>query len=270
MRLSLRPSPPGREAAFTLVELAVVLMIVGLLLGSLTYTLAAQTEQRAREQSQRALEQAREALIGFAITNGRLPCPASSASNGLETPAGGGDCSNYNDGFLPAVTLGFHPTDSSGYAVDAWGNRVRYAVPRNIAGCSGTSAVPHFTAKAALKQNGMSCLPSSTELLVCKSSVSTPAPAPGSCGSSDNTVTNNGTVVAIVFSTGKNFPAAQTAAAALSAGKADEAANLDGNTVYISHPPAPSGAAGGEFDDLVLWIPVGLLYGRLAAAGVLP
>lgn len=259
-----------RQAAFTLVELAVVLMIVGLLLSSLTYTLAAQTEQRAREQTQRMLEQAREALVGFAISNGRLPCPASSTSNGLEAPAGGGDCSNYNDGFLPAVTLGFHPTDSSGYALDAWNNRLRYAVARNINGCSGTSAVPHFTSKAALKQNGMSCLPSSTELLVCKSSTSVPAPAPGSCGASGNAVTNNGTVVAIVLSPGKNFPLAQTATAAQSAGKSDEAANLDGNTVYVSHPPAPGGANGGEFDDQVLWIPVGLLYGRLTAAGVLP
>jgi prepilin-type N-terminal cleavage/methylation domain-containing protein len=261
---------PAGETAFTLIELAVVLMIVGLLLSTLTYTLSAQTEQRTRDQTQRMLEQAREALIGFAITNGRLPCPASGASNGLEAPAGGGDCSNYNDGFLPAVTLGFHPTDASGYAVDGWNNRVRYAVARNIAGCSGTSVVPHFTAKAALKQNGMSCLPSASELLVCKSSVATPAPAPGSCGAADNSVTNNGTVVAIVFSPGKNFGAAQNPAAALAAGRNDEAANLDGNSVYISHPPAPGGAMGGEFDDQVLWIPVGLLYGRLAAAGVLP
>jgi prepilin-type N-terminal cleavage/methylation domain-containing protein len=270
MRLSMRLGRRGRHAAFTLVELAVVLMIVGLLLSSLTYTLAAQTEQRAREQTQRTLEQAREALIGFALTNGRLPCPASSTSNGLEAPVGGGDCSNYNDGLLPAVTLGFHPTDSGGYAVDAWNNRVRYAVARNITSCSGTSGVPHFTAKASLKQNGMSCLPSATELLVCKSNVSVPAPAPGTCGPADNSVTNNGALVAIVFSPGKNFPAAPTAAAAVSAGKNDEAANLDGNTVYISHPPAPSGAAGGEFDDQVLWIPVGLVYGRLAGAGVLP
>ena len=74
MRLNLL----GRQTAFTLVELAVVLAIVGLLLSSLTYTLAAHTEQRTREQTQRTLEQAREALIGFAITNGRLPCPAAS------------------------------------------------------------------------------------------------------------------------------------------------------------------------------------------------
>jgi len=258
------------QAAFTLVELAVVLMIVALLLSSVTYTLTAYTEQRSREQTQRTLEQAREALVGFAITNGRLPCPASGGSSGLEAPVGGGECSNYNDGFLPAVTLGFHPTDPSGYATDAWGNRIRYAVSRNITGCSGTSAVPHFTAKSALKQNGMSCLPSPTELLVCKSSLSAPAPTPGSCGTADNTVTNNGTVVALVFSPGKNFAVTPTASAALAAGKNDEAANLDGNTVYVSHSPAPGGAMGGEFDDQVLWIPTGLLYGRLAAAGVLP
>jgi hypothetical protein len=33
---------------------------------------------------------------------------------------------------------------------------------------------------------------------------------------------------------------------------------------------APSDATGGEFDDMMVWIPVGMLYGRLATAGVLP
>lgn len=257
-----------RQRAFTLVELAVVLMIVALLLSTLMYTLSAQSDQRAREQTQRTLEQAREALIGFAIANGRLPCPASAASNGVEAPNGGGDCSNYNDGFLPAVTLGFQPTDSAGYAVDAWNNRLRYALARNLS--SGACVVPHFTVKATLKQNGMSCLPNASELLICKSSQSAPAPAPGNCGAADNAVTNTGTVVAIVFSPGKNYAQAQTAAAATAAGQLDEAANLDGNTVYIMHSPAPSGATGGEFDDQMVWIPIGALYGRMASAGVLP
>jgi prepilin-type N-terminal cleavage/methylation domain-containing protein len=266
-----------RRAArgFTLVEVAVVLAIVGLLLGSLMYTLSAQSDQRARDQTQRALEAARDALLGFAIANGRLPCPASASSAGVESPAGGGDCTNYYDGFLPAVTLGFQPVDAQGFAVDAWSNRIRYAVARNLntASCAGTSAVPHFTVKATLKQNGMSCLPNSNELLICKSSVSSPAPVAGNCGPAANTVTNanpSGTVVAVVFSTGKNFAYAPSAAAASAAGNFDEAANLDGNTVFISHTPAPSGATGGEYDDMVLWIPVGVLYGRLASAGVLP
>jgi prepilin-type N-terminal cleavage/methylation domain-containing protein len=264
-----------RQRAFTLVEMAVVLAIIGLLLGSLMYTLSAQTEQRARGETQRTLEQAREAILGYAVANGRLPCPASAASLGVESPAGGGDCTNYYDGFLPAVTLGFQPVDSQGFALDAWNNRIRYAVSRNLnAGtCIGTSAVPHFTVKATLKQNGMSCLPNSNELLICKSSVSAPAPTPGSCGTAANVVTNanpSGTVVAMIFSAGKNYALASTAAAAAAANKPDEAANLDGNSVFISHTPAPEGATGGEFDDMMVWIPVGLFYGRLTSAGVLP
>jgi prepilin-type N-terminal cleavage/methylation domain-containing protein len=264
-----------RQRAFTLVELAVVLAIVGLLIGSLMYALSAQFDQRAREQTQRSLEQAREAVLGFAIANGRLPCPASTASSGGESPAGGGDCTNYYDGFLPAVTLGFQPVDSDGFALDAWNNRIRYAVARNLnAGtCIGTSTVPHFTVKATLKQNGMSCQPNSNELLICKSTQSAPAPVPGNCGPVANAITNatpSGTVVAIIFSPGKNYATAPTSALAAAAGKADEAANLDGNTVFISHTPAPMGAGGGEFDDMMVWIPVGVLYGRLASAGVLP
>jgi hypothetical protein len=40
--------------------------------------------------------------------------------------------------------------------------------------------------------------------------------------------------------------------------------------VFVSHPPAPASAAGGEFDDSMVWIPVGLLYSRLISAGLLP
>jgi len=262
----------SRQRAFTLVELAVVMVLIGLLLGSLMYTLSAQVDQRAREQTQRTLDQAREALLGYAIANGRLPCPASSASNGIEVPAGGAvACTNPNDGFLPAVTLGFQPTDSSGYALDAWNNRIRYAVATSVASCAGTSTTPHFTNKTNLKTNGMSCQPGNNDLLVCKSGASTPAPAVGNCGGAgDNAATNLGTVVAVIFSTGKNYANAQTAAASTAAGRTDEAANLDGNTVYISHVVAPSSATGGEYDDMMVWIPVGLLYSRLASAGVLP
>lgn len=48
-----------RQPGFSLVEMAVVLAIVGLLLASAMYTLSAQMEQRAREDTQRRLEQAR-------------------------------------------------------------------------------------------------------------------------------------------------------------------------------------------------------------------
>ena len=273
--MTRRAALQGAQRAFTLVEMAVVLAIIGFLLAMGMYTLSAQQEQRAREETQRRLEAAREALLGYAVANGRLPCPAAGGATGVEADPGGGACTTYN-GFLPAITLGFQPVDSGGYAVDAWNNPIRYAVAQNLytTSCAGTSATPHFTSKTNLKQNGMSCQPRTDDLLICKSSV--PGPGPGTCGAAGNILTNNnpsGTVVAVIFSTGKNYALAPTQAAALAAGKNDEAQNLDGDVVFISHTPTPEGtpaANGGEFDDMVVWISVGQFYGRLATAGVLP
>ena len=74
-------------------------------------------------------------------------------------------------------------------------------------------------------------------------------------------LTNQNTVVALVFSTGKNGTLG---------GGANEARNLAGSPLFVSRVPDPASAAGGEFDDLLAWMPVGLLYGRMVAAGVLP
>lgn len=250
---------------FSLVEMAMVLFILGLLLITAMYTLQAQQEQRAREETQRRLEHAREAVLGYAVANGRLPCPANGATGvQSETTPGAGDCTAYV-GYLPAVTIGLQPVDANGFAIDAWNNRIRYAVANSISDCTGSSTTPHFTSKTNLKANGMSCRPSDNQLLICKSTQSTPPPAVGDCGPSDgsNSVTNKGTVVVVIFSTGPNFATA-------TGSRPDEDENTDGDTLFISHTPQAAGAPGGEFDDLMVWIPVGLLYGRLSAAGVLP
>ena len=67
----------------------------------------------------------------------------------------------------------------------------------------------------------------------------------------------------VIFSTGPNFTTAIGT-------RPDEAENTDGDTLFISHTPQPAGAPGGEYDDMLVWIPVGVLYGRLSSAGVLP
>jgi prepilin-type N-terminal cleavage/methylation domain-containing protein len=254
----------SRQLAFSLIEMAVVLAILGLLLVTAMYTLQAQQAQRALDETQRRLEQAREAVLGYALANGRLPCPANGTTGvQSETTPGAGDCTPSFIGYLPAASIGFQPVDASGFALDAWNNRIRYAVAQSVTGCTGTSATPHFTSKTNLKSNGMSCLPGANDLLVCKSTQSAPAPAVGSCGAASNVVTNQSTVVVVIFSTGPNF------ATALGA-RPDETENTDGDTLFISHTAQPDGASGGEFDDLMIWIPVGVLYGRLASAGVLP
>lgn len=275
-----------RSRGFTLTELAIVTTVVALLLASLLYTLSAQVEQRNFEDTRRRLEQARDLVLAFAIANGRLPCPAryasaASHSQGLESfcaaATGGcagtettavqahGNCSNYYDGYLPAATIGFQTTDGNGFAMDAWNNRIRYVVTRTTPACAPANTLV-YTSSANLKTYGVACQP--PDLLICKSSA---GPITGaSCVSAANQLVANNVVTGIVFSPGKNFLTAQTAAAATAAGRTDEAANLDGDASFVFHPPAPSNAANGEFDDQFAWITAGELYNRLIGAGVLP
>lgn len=263
-------------SGFSLVELAIVLFIVGLLMLGLMSTLSSQIEQRNFDDTRRRLEQARELVLASAIVNGRLPCPARSNSAGAEVRNLAGECKNTSGtivedhyggtlsdgtvgGLLPAVTIGFQPVDSAGFAVDAWGNRIRYAVAKTITGCGGTP--PHFVHAANLKTNGITCLP--FDLLICSV---TQAVAAGNACSAGTAVTNKEVVAAIVFSTGKNGN--------LGPQGSNETENVNGqgtvNRVFVSKTPDPAGVATGEFDDLLVWIPAGVLYGKLIAAGVLP
>jgi len=256
---------PGAErrrgtSGFSLVELAVVLAIVAILLASLMYTLSASSEQRAREDTQRRLEQARELLLAFAQARGRLPCPATLASAGDESPAGGGACTDYYAGYLPGRALGMQNIDAAGYALDAWNNRIRYAV--------SNSPAANFTTANTLKTNGIGTLPG--DLVICGSAAGIVPPS--SCGAAPS-VSNQNVVVAVVWSQGKNWNATNYSGG-------DEGANnkanppvppaSNNNGIFVWHDVRPAGGVGGEYDDMLLWIPVGQLYGRMVAAGVLP
>lgn len=249
-----------------------MLAVVGLLIASAMLTLSAQIDQRNINETRRRLEEARELLLAFAVQNGRLPCPASATSNGDESPSAGGACTNYLNGFLPAVAIGFLPVDGSGYAVDAWGNRLRYVVAQNAANptgstsCSSPSNPDAFTNPTKLRTNGVKCAP--RDLVICDASQNTVAGSPPSCGTwgapgDARAVTNQLTVVAVIYSTGKNTTTS-------GGNGADEAENLDGDGVFVHHEPRPSTAPGGEYDDQLVWIPAGLLYSRLISASILP
>jgi type II secretory pathway pseudopilin PulG len=236
---------------FTLVEIAIVLMIVALFIGALLVPLSAQVTQRRTDETVRALNDISEALIGYAAANGRLPCPASMTSLGQESFAPGknatdGTCSKPFDGFVPAVDLGIRPTDPEGFAVDGWGIRIRYAVT--------TDHNSAFTRINGMKDEKIEDL--DPELRVC---VSATGVTTTSCGTS--TVLANKAPV-VLLSLGANGVSGIHGA--------DEGANLDGNAVFVYHTPAPVGAAGGEFDDLVTWLSPNILYSRMIAAGRLP
>lgn len=257
---SWRFRSPGSRG-FTLIELMVVLLVLALLASGIAVPLAAQLQMRRGAETQRALAEAREAVLGFAASHGRLPCPASESSAGEESFVPGGDaasgaCSNFHDGFLPGAALGLSPLDDKGFVRDAWGsqrNRIRYAV---FGGTVNGIANP-LTREGGLRQAGLAGLGAASHyLFIC----STGAAASGSgCGPAANQLTRRAAFV--LLSLGAN-------AAATPAAGSDEARNLAGTPVFV-HREA-SAAPGNEFDDIVAWTPVHLVVSRLLSAGLLP
>ncbi|MCC7081600.1 MAG: type II secretion system protein [Burkholderiales bacterium] len=243
-----------RARGFTLIEMAVVIAVVALLLGSILIPLATQVEERRFGEARRILDDAREALIGFAIANGRLPCPASPDPNavGVEFPSGGGECNNPYDGLLPAATLGLYPADAAGFAVDPWGNRIRYAVTT-----AHTSAFTTFTTANSIGTQFLAGA-LSPDLQVCSTATGVSG-TPPTCASG-KTVTAN--APAVVFSVGPNGVSGATGP--------DEVENANRDRLFVSRPPGSVGSAEGEFDDIVVWLSPHILYNRLVAAGKLP
>lgn len=241
------------SSGFTLVEMAMVMLIIGLLLGGLMPTLSAQMEAQRVSETRKQLEEIQQALIGYATANGRLPCPASSSSTGEESPTGGGNCTNFYDGFVPAATLGITSMDSQGRVTDGWGNAIRYAVAANtVNGVANT-----FTSNNGMQNATMDNIAAANLLNVCASATGISG---SDCGAASNKLTDK--VPALVYSTGKN--------GGYGGAGLDEAANLNGNRVFVSHTPTPSTATNGEFDDLMIWLSPNILFNRMVAAGKLP
>jgi prepilin-type N-terminal cleavage/methylation domain-containing protein len=234
------PSALCPDKGFSLVEMAMVLAIVTLLLGGLLPTLSAQMEAQRLKETRKQLDEIQQALLGYAIINGRLPCPA--YSSGEEDPVGGGICNHAYDGFVPAATLGLTTTDSNGFAVDPWGNRIRYAVASSNAGA--------FTKPNGMSATGLSAL--APNLLVC----STATGISGSSCAAGAALTSSPGVPAVIYSSGKNGAAGSPAP--------DEQANTDGNRTFVSHTPTP------DFDDQVAWLSGNILINRMVTAGKLP
>jgi prepilin-type N-terminal cleavage/methylation domain-containing protein len=248
---------PAAHAAFTLLEAMIALVIVALLASGLAVPLAAQVQMRRFEETRRSLEEARDALLGFAAAHGRLPCPATPSSQGLESFAPGGDasngrCADFHAGLLPGASLGLASLDAQGFLRDAWGgerNRIRYAVH---GGTINAVAFPLTRANGLQMATLQGLGAASHYLFVCSTgSGATPA----GCGAAAHQVTRRAAFV--LLSPGPNGALDPPAGG-------DEARNLDGDAVFVAREAAS------DFDDLLHWGAIHLLVNRMVVAGRLP
>ena len=246
------------QKGFTLVEIAIVLVIFGLLLSALLLPLRAQREQAAQAQTISTLNNAKQALIGFAQANGRLPCPATEVSNGIASPNASGPCTAQL-GFLPAASLGIQPTDAQGFAVDAWDIRIMYAITQSN---QGGALTPDYTTNNDINDVGIVALSQNTEnLRVCNSDVGVTATR-CSGGTEANFLINN--AVAVIYSTGATGTSVP--------GSPSEATNPSVATspkiVFVSREISLLDAPN-EFDHIVTWISPYVLYNAMIQAGQL-
>jgi prepilin-type N-terminal cleavage/methylation domain-containing protein len=112
---------PPRAHGFTLVEMAIVLLILTLLAGSLTAGLSAHLARRAEAATDAALDEARDALLGHVVRKGYFPAPPKAPPTAPKT---GKPAQMPQERRPAAVGDPRHP------GLDGWSRRLRYAVGR--------------------------------------------------------------------------------------------------------------------------------------------
>lgn len=226
-----------------------------------------QIESQERQQTIDTMNDIIESLYGFAVINGRLPCPDTDG-DGVSDPVASGTCTvATGDGWLPWQTLGLS------FQGDVWGNRFKYHVTT-----PGFTTIDNGICAADgdldLCQNGL------ITILTRGDDTSTGAVLESKF--QFNAATN---IPAVVVSHGKNSLGATTVnGAVLTATTAgtDEVENDDANTDANFYSRLFSEGAAGctddtneanplcEFDDIVMWISPNVLINRMVKAEVLP
>ena len=200
---ALPTKPPA--AGFTLIELSISLLIIGLLSSGLLMGIAAQRSLAETQAADKQFDHIRDVLLGFALSNGRLPCPAKAQLTSTDPAAGNEDCT-LQHGVLPWITLALQETDP-------WDNRFTYYASDRFTGGLASGSNSSFTLDTLGNAN---ILDSSGKIIASSLPV-------------------------VIISHGRNAAGAWTASGARQAGASgEENENADADLTFISHLPTPT------------------------------
>lgn len=241
------------QAGFSLIELAVVLFIIGILVSGFIGTLGSRIDTSRQIETKEALATIKMSLYGFAMAKlnpigiVRLPCPDIN-NDGVEdfNPLDLTQCAVLTTyGNLPWVTLGIERGD-------AWSSTYSYWVADQYSNTAGFSLATDASGTAQIR-----------------------AAAPAG-----NVISSN--VAAVIFSHGKNQYGsigmdnnvrADVPANTPDSNYDDERENQDTDAaapvLFISRPVTGEDAPI-VYDDMLTWISEYELKGRMAQAGALP
>ncbi|KAF0161920.1 MAG: proteinral secretion pathway protein H [Rhodocyclaceae bacterium] len=247
-----------RNRGFTLAEIAIGVLILGIMLSMGLKTAVSNLENAAYAETRSKQEQIKLALIGFLRTNGRLPCPDNAAglATGVEPAACVGVLTGY--GVLPWQALGI----SRDTVLDGWGNFFSYRVSNVIiAGAPLAPSAPPLHAN----NNQIWTIHGGVGGFDIRSFISTITVAGFQSILIQNRDTGAGLItesrnaVVVLVSHGKNGLGAKTtkAAARIAGAANDEATNATlGSTTFVRrayNDNAPV-ASGGPYDDVVTYM----------------
>ena len=138
-----------KSAGFTLIEIAIVLVVIGLLLSGGLVALGPVVQNAKITQTKNKLDKIEDALVLYAIQNSCLPCPADSADDsGIQQTGAGADiatacagttaCFSSAQGVVPWVTLGLPKSD----VTDEWGTLISYHISQATSSNADITGTP--------------------------------------------------------------------------------------------------------------------------------
>ena len=257
-------TPTRHQAGFSLMEMAIVMTILGILLSGVLVGISTSTENNRRTTARNTLRQIEEALYGYAQITGYLPCPADSSNGGYAVDLDPSKCDGPGTdglyhGFVPAATLGFYgAVDTNGLLTDPWGNPYRYSISQQDDGAGNQI----FVSASEIRDmfNSGTAITSTTYpdlLRVCDTSacdipyITDIAPA-------------------IVYSMGEDWAAYSSANEIQNSGNGTT--TLGGHNVHdpASNDFVSATFAEDQYDDILVWLSPHILINRMVSAGRLP